>query len=90
MNSNIKTPLVLAAALLLTGVWGASSAFGDEEVRSEKVKFQDLNVNTPEGVQALYTRIHTAAKRVCSDSDPVCGQPRAPAPGQRRGTRSQS
>ena len=71
MNSNIKTPLVLAAALLLAGVWGASSAFGDEEVRSEKVKFQDLNVNTQEGVQALYSRIHRAAKHVCSDSDPV-------------------
>jgi UrcA family protein len=71
MYTNIKTPLAVAAALLLTCVGGASSAFGDEEVRSEKVKFQDLNVNTPEGVQALYTRIHTAAKRVCWDSDPV-------------------
>ena len=71
MNSNIKTPLVFTAAMLLTCVWGASSAFADEPVRSERVQFQDLNVNTPEGVQALYTRIHTAAKRVCFDSDPV-------------------
>jgi UrcA family protein len=71
MYSNIKTPLALATALLLTCVWGASGAFADEEARSEKVKFQDLNVDTQEGVQALYTRIHTAAKHVCSDSDPV-------------------
>jgi UrcA family protein len=73
MNSNIKTriPLTLATAVLLTCVWGASSAFADEEVRSERVKFQDLNVHTPEGVQALYGRIHAAAKRVCSESDPV-------------------
>jgi UrcA family protein len=71
MYSNIKTPLAVATAVLLTCVWGVSSTFADEEVRSEKVKFQDLNVDTPEGVQALYTRIHTAAKRVCSENDPV-------------------
>ena len=73
MNSNIKTriPLALATAILLTYVWGVSSAFADEEVRSERVKFHDLNVETPEGVQALYGRIHAAARRVCSESDPV-------------------
>jgi UrcA family protein len=73
MSSNIKTriPLALATAMLLTCVWGASSAFADDEVRSERVKFQDLNVDAPEGVQALYGRIHAAAKRVCAESDPV-------------------
>jgi UrcA family protein len=76
MNSNIKIriPLALAAAMVLTGVWGGSSAFADEEVHSEKVKFQDLNVGTPEGVQALYGRIHAAAKRVCAGDDPVLEQ----------------
>ena len=75
MNSNIKTPnriaLALSTAMLLTGVWAASNAFADEQVRSETVKFQDLNVNSPQGVQALYGRIHSAAKRVCSESDPI-------------------
>jgi UrcA family protein len=73
MSSNIKTriPLALATAMLLTCGWGASSAFADDEVRSERVKFQDLNVDAPEGVQALYGRIHAAAKRVCAESDPV-------------------
>ena len=73
MNSNTKTriPLALGIAMLLTGVWSATSAFADEQVRSERVKFPDLNVDTPEGVQALYGRIHSAAKRVCSESDPV-------------------
>lgn len=78
MNSNInnpkRIPLALAAALLLTSVWGASNAFADEQVRTETVKFQDLNVDTPQGVQALYGRIHAAAKRVCSESDPVMRQ----------------
>jgi UrcA family protein len=73
MSSNIKTriPLALATAISLTWVWGACNAFADEEVRSERVKFQDLNVQTPEGVQALYGRIHAAARRVCSETDPV-------------------
>jgi UrcA family protein len=73
MSSNIKTrmPLVLASVMLLTCAWGAPSAFADEQVRSERVKFADLNIETPEGVQALYGRIHAAAKRVCSESDPV-------------------
>jgi UrcA family protein len=73
MNSIIKTPyrsrLALATAMLLTCVCGAPSAFAGEEVRSEKVKFQDLNVDSPEGVQALYGRIHAAAKRVCVEND---------------------
>jgi UrcA family protein len=73
MNLNIKTriPLALSTAMLLTCVWGGSSAFADEQLRSERVRFHDLNVSTPEGVEALYGRIHAAAKRVCSDSDPV-------------------
>jgi UrcA family protein len=75
MSSNVKTasriPRPLWTALLLTCVWAFSSASADEQVRSERVKFQDLNVDTPQGVQALYGRIHLAAKRVCSDSDPI-------------------
>jgi UrcA family protein len=73
MGSNIQSriPLALAAALLLTCVLGNPNAFADDQVRSELVKFQDLNVNTPEGVKALYGRIHAAAGHVCSESDPL-------------------
>lgn len=42
-----------------------------EEVRTETVNFKDLSLETPAGVQALYSRIHAAAQRVCSESDPV-------------------
>jgi UrcA family protein len=73
MNSNVKTasriPLAFTTALLLACV-AVSSARANEQVRSETVKFQDLNVGTPSGVQVLYDRIHAAAKRVCSESDP--------------------
>ncbi|MBV9912071.1 MAG: UrcA family protein [Sinobacteraceae bacterium] len=42
-----------------------------EEVRSETVKFKDLSLDTPAGVQALYRRIHAAAQRVCLQTDPI-------------------
>jgi UrcA family protein len=45
-------------------------------VRSETVKFQDLNVGTPAGVEALYGRIHSAAVRVCSPSGGRLPKPR--------------
>jgi len=73
MNRKYKTsfPLAFATALLLTCGWAAPTAFADELIRSETVKFPDLNVTTQEGVQRLYTRIHTAAERVCAERDPI-------------------
>jgi UrcA family protein len=74
MTSNVKTvsriPLALTTAMLLA-LAVVSSAHATEPVRSETVKFGDLNVDAPSGVSALYDRIHAAAKRVCSDSDPL-------------------
>lgn len=55
-----------STAMLLACVLVASNALADEQVRSETVKFQDLNVGTPAGAEALYSRIHSAAKRVCA------------------------
>ena len=73
MNANLKTAnrpaLVLSTAVLLTCAWLGSSVLADEPVRSETVKFKDLNLNTPEGVKVLYSRIHRAAEDVCSERD---------------------
>jgi UrcA family protein len=70
MSSTVKTlGKALSAcptAMLLACVLVASSAFADDQVRSETVKFQDLNVGTPAGAETLYFRIHSAARRVCS------------------------
>jgi UrcA family protein len=77
MNSSVKIakrlPLAFSAAMLLACVWTVSTAFAGEQIRSETVKFHDLNVNTSEGVQALYGRIHAAAWHVCvtSSNDPI-------------------
>jgi UrcA family protein len=35
------------------------------------VKFYDLKVDTPAGVQTLYSRIHAAAQHVCEYNDAV-------------------
>jgi UrcA family protein len=71
MKSNLTTAsrsaLALTTAMLLA--LAVSGAHANEQLRSETVKFQDLNTDTPAGVQALYDRIHSAATRVCSESD---------------------
>jgi UrcA family protein len=70
MNSNVQTFnkafLASAAALLLASVLVVSTASAGEQSRSETVKFQDLDVSTSVGAEALYNRIHAAANRVCA------------------------
>ncbi len=56
-------------ALMLTCVLAGANAFAgqpDDQVPTETVKFQDLNVDSPAGVAMLFQRIHSAAKRVCN------------------------
>ena len=68
MNANVKIvnrTLLACASLWLACVLVASTAYADGQVRSEIVKFADLNVGTPAGAEALYGRIHAAARRVC-------------------------
>jgi UrcA family protein len=59
-----------AAVMSLICTFGVAIAF----VPKQTVKFQDLNMNSPAGVAALYQRIHTAAQHVCFgewDRDPI-------------------
>ena len=69
MSSNIQTTnkacRAYSTAMLLACVLVVSNAFANEQFRTETVKFQDLNVTTSAGVEALYNRIHASAKRVC-------------------------
>ena len=69
MNSNVKTAncniLGYAAAMALACALIASNAHAGDEARSETVKFADLNLSSSQGVEALYGRIHAAARRVC-------------------------
>ena len=74
MDSNLKTlrrsALAFSAATLLAGALAASSALADDVLRSETVRFADLDAGTLAGVQALYGRIHAAALRVCFGPNP--------------------
>lgn len=68
MKSSVQTvtrPIFgYAAALWLACSLVASNAHAGD-ARSETVKFGDLDLNSPEGIAALYSRIHSAARRVC-------------------------
>ena len=69
MNSNVKShnrsSLVHATAMCLACVLVTFNAHAGDDARSETVKFADLNLDTPAGVESLYGRIHAAARRVC-------------------------
>jgi UrcA family protein len=69
MNSFNIIRNVLSAAIVGTLVSGyalSAGAADATEARSTTVKFGDLNVSSPEGAAALYARIRSAAKTVCS------------------------
>jgi UrcA family protein len=74
MRSNIKRDCAVYAAcsavVMLICLFVVSRAFASapsDQVSSETVKFQDLNLGASAGVSALYQRIHAAAQRVCSE-----------------------
>jgi UrcA family protein len=71
MNTNIKTasPAILGyvAAMALACVLVASNAHAGGQGRSETVSFADLDLSTSAGVEALYGRIHAAARHVCTE-----------------------
>jgi UrcA family protein len=59
-----------AAVMSLICTLVIASAF----VPKETVNFQDLNIDSPAGVAALYQRLHVAAQHVCFgdwDKDPI-------------------
>ena len=69
MNSNVKSDkrgfVAYATALSLACALAAFNAYAGDDARAETVKFVDLNLDTPAGAEALYRRIHAAARRVC-------------------------
>jgi len=60
------TTIVCAVASSLTAVCAAADS---SDFPSVVVKFADLNLSNPEGVTALYRRIHNAARDVCKSYD---------------------
>lgn len=72
MNTRFENALHATFASIAMGICLliSSNAFAapPADVRSETVKFADLNISTPSGVAALFQRIHAAAERVCEPS----------------------
>jgi UrcA family protein len=69
MNPRVKTEnrnnhVYTVARWLACALVACNAHAGD--VRSETIRFADLNLGSPSGVEALYLRIHAAARRVCS------------------------
>jgi UrcA family protein len=75
MNDHIDAKLitrmlgtVLFGAALFSGISvGATPAANAQfaDAKSITVQFADLNLQNPQGIARLYTRIHNAAKNVC-------------------------
>jgi UrcA family protein len=68
MSSKVRTlcRVLFSYSSALACVLVAFKTLADDQIRTENVQFQDLNLSTPVGVEALRSRIHFAAKRVCS------------------------
>jgi UrcA family protein len=66
-----KTFAVFAATVMLTsaGLPSLAQAVAQDDVRSETVRFDDLNLSTTAGLQALYVRIQNAARDVCGQAE---------------------
>jgi UrcA family protein len=60
-----------AAVLLLAAVWQygafASTPPAEEDFRRITVRFDDLNLEQPRGVAALYRRLRLAAEQACGE-----------------------
>jgi UrcA family protein len=68
MKTSIRIRLAarcLGLALIGGAVLSSHVLAGEPSGPSITVKFADLNLQTPAGVEALYKRIHRAATQVC-------------------------
>jgi UrcA family protein len=68
MNINLKSVAFSAVAFICASLVMNGAAAGGPigETLKQKVIYSDLNLDRPEGIAALYTRVHAAAAAVCS------------------------
>ena len=64
---NLTRIVALGAVLTTPLAWAMPAMAGD--LHSEVVKYSDLNLTTPAGAKALYSRLRAAASRVCGELD---------------------
>ena len=77
MNTSIRTKIYTAISCLMStsALCSTLSTTAEaEDVPSKIVKFNDLDITTPDGAKVLYSRIRAAARDVCDVStgnDPI-------------------
>jgi UrcA family protein len=77
MNTSIRTQIYTAISCFMStaALCSALSTTAEaQDVPSKVVKFNDLDITTPDGAKVLYRRIRAAARDVCdasTGSDPV-------------------
>jgi UrcA family protein len=77
MNTSIRTRIYTAISCLMSTAalcTALSTTAEAEDVPSKVVKFNDLDITTPDGAKVLYKRIRAAARDVCGVSigdDPI-------------------
>jgi UrcA family protein len=73
----LKQSSAWVALLALASAAASGNPNDADDVRSEKVTYEDLNINTLAGASILYSRIERAARQVCGsegDISPHYGQ----------------
>ncbi|MGD0490494.1 MAG: UrcA family protein [Steroidobacteraceae bacterium] len=72
MNTTIRTKIYTAVSCLMSTAALCSavstSVKAADDVPSKVVRFHDLDISTPAGAKALYSRIRAAARDVCERS----------------------
>jgi UrcA family protein len=77
MNTSIRTKIYTAISCLMSTAAlcsALSTTAVAEDVPSKIVKFNDLDITTPDGAKVLYKRIRAAARDVCelsASTDPI-------------------
>ena len=64
-RTQMLTRLVTLAMTASTVIPSLAQGHAQSDVQSETVRFEDLNLTSQAGVQALYLRIRSAANDVC-------------------------
>jgi UrcA family protein len=65
----MKTVQVICSILWLSSALLCGNAVAKDVVKERVVRYADLNLNNPAGVQALYRRITAAARSVCGRNE---------------------
>jgi UrcA family protein len=69
-KNSMRTTWAILAAVSTTMLVGVTQAAGSgDNFPKQQVTFQDLNLNSNEGIHVLYKRIQRAADKVCGEVD---------------------